>query len=93
MNTPIIRLEIEGMRQTILAALTQHHVQLDTYIQSALEKYCSDDYIQGVVDASAKRALDEAIKGEVESFFRYGPGRAAVKAAIAERLKEYGSLD
>ena len=36
MNTPIIRLEIEGMRQTILAALPQHHVQLDTYVQSAL---------------------------------------------------------
>ena len=36
---PIIRLEVERMKQTILHALPQHAAAMDASVQSAIEAY------------------------------------------------------
>lgn len=87
MNIPIIRLEIEGMKQTIMHAMTQHLAQMDVDIQAAVENLCTPARILEVITATAQKEIDQVIKTEVESFYRYGKGREAVKQAVARALE------
>lgn len=66
---PIIRLEIERMKQTILQALPQHAAAMDASVQDAIERYCTPENIEAVVRTAATQALDAAVKEEVRSFF------------------------
>jgi|VirMetMinimDraft_7_1064189.scaffolds.fasta_scaffold327519_2 SpoVK/Ycf46/Vps4 family AAA+-type ATPase len=86
MNIPVIRLEIQNMKYAIQTALTQHAAQMDADIQAAVESYCTAENISRVVREAARSALQEAIRSEVDKFFRYGNGREAVAAAVKESI-------
>jgi hypothetical protein len=85
MNIPIIRLEVEGMKYAIKTALTQHAFEIDTYIQEAVDQYCSDDNLRQVVTAQARAAIESSVKDEIDRFFR-GAGRKAVADAVTAAL-------
>lgn len=86
MNMPIIRLEVEGMRYAVMTALTEHQAQMDSDIRAAVDAYCTPDNLAAVVKEVATRALDAAIRDEVDRFFRWGAGREAVAAAVKEKI-------
>ncbi len=89
MNIPIIKLEVQGMKHTILAALTREAASLDANIQAAVESYCSEENIQQIVEEEARRQVKEALKQEVQNFFRFGAtGRIAVREAVHEYLNQ-----
>ena len=88
-NMPIIRLQVEGMKRTMLQALTEHAVLMDKSIQQAVEDFCTDGHIDAIVRREAQLQLDAAIKEEVGRFFLFnGPGRAAVRQAVIEALEQ-----
>lgn len=97
MNTiPIIRLEVSGMKRTIVAALFEHQAQMDADIVNAVERYCEPENIARIVHEAARSALHNAIQEEVNYFFLYGNGRTAVIEAVKESLlnrKTYTNLD
>jgi hypothetical protein len=96
MNLPIIRLEVEGIRRTMSAMLAEHAVQMDADLREAVDAYCTPENLARVVKDAATRALDATIKEEVEKFFRWGDGRAAVAAAVKESIlakKTFTPLD
>lgn len=86
MNTPIIRLSIDSMKQTVLAALTEYQAQVDADIQAALEECCTPEHLREVLHEETRRTLDAVIREEVESFFRYGEGRKVVAEAVKTKL-------
>jgi hypothetical protein len=86
-STPIIRLEVEGMKHGILVALSEYAAKVDADIQAAVERYCQPENIARVVQAAAERSIDIAIKEEIDRFFRFGDGRRAISAAVEEQLK------
>lgn len=93
---PLIRLEVENMKHAIIAALTDHQMQMDADIQAAVNAYCTPENIQRIIREAAFGALDAAIKEEVDFFFRRGDGRTAVAAAVKEAIlqrKTYTPLD
>ncbi len=69
-SIPIIRLEVERMKQTIVTALTTQALQLDKDIQNAVEKYCTERNIADLIQRETERVLDEVIK-EVEQHLAY----------------------
>lgn len=83
---PIIKLEVERLKYTMCAALEKHATQMDSVIQEAVEAYCTPDNIAAVVHKAATKALDCAIKEEVDRFFNYGDGRKAVAQAVKESI-------
>jgi len=96
MGIPIIRMEVEGIRRTMVMALTEHAAQMDEDIKNAVEAYCTPENISRIIHEAAYRALDSAIKDEVTTFFRCGPGRKAVAEAVKDCLltnKSYTPLD
>lgn len=92
MNVPIIRLEVQAMKETICFALQQYAAQMDSSIQNAVEAYCSEGNIEAVVSKAVREAMDACVKEEVRNFFSYtGNGRKAIREAVIKRLDEiYG---
>ena len=89
-NVPIIRLEIERMKQTILQALPQHAVAMDEAVLSAIERYCTPENLDVVISGEVMRVIDAAVKGEVREFFLgTGAGRAAIREAVEQHLNEW----
>jgi hypothetical protein len=86
MNIPIIKLEVEGMRHTVMCALMEHQAKMDASIQAAIDAACTPENIDRVVQEAAGRALKEVIQAEVAKFFNWGPGREVVAAAVKAKL-------
>lgn len=87
-NLPIIRLEVERMRHSIVAMLTEAELKIDQNIQQALDAYCTPENLTRVITQELKQTLDSVIKEEVKNFFTYGEGRKVVKAAVIKKLEE-----
>ena len=89
---PIVRLEVEQMKHSILMACSEYAVQMDADIQAAVEEACKPEHISAVIRKYAHEEIDNAIKEEIKQFYRYGDGRKVVKevvgAMLSERLKE-----
>lgn len=90
MNIPIIKLEVESMKHTMVTALQQHAALMDSSIQAAVEAYCTPENIDAVVQETARQALDAAVKQEVRDYFgRWNEnGRMAVREAVIAFLDE-----
>ena len=86
MNMPIIRLEVEGMKHSIMTALLESQAQIDADIVAAAEAYCTEENISRVVREATSSAMDRVLKDEVRSFFEYGNGRTAIRRAVLESL-------
>jgi len=93
---PIIRFEVEGIKRTIVAALTEHQAKMDADVIAAVETYCQPENISRIIHEAARTALDNAIREEVKAFFWQGPGRVAVAEAVKQTLlkrETYTPLD
>ena len=89
LNVPIIRLEVEGLKRTMLLALTEHVALMDKSLQQAVQDYCTEYNIDYIVRREAELQLDAALKEEVGRFFAFnGSGRAAVRQAVTETLEQ-----
>lgn len=94
MNIPIISLEVQGMKHTIKMALMEHAALLDTAVQEALDKLCTEEQISRVVHEEARRQIDAALKQEVQNFFNWNSaGRMAVRQAVHEHLSQMYPTD
>lgn len=76
------------MKATICAMLSEHTAKMDADIQRAVEEACSPENVLAVVQSAAAQAVQQALREEVEAFFKYGAGRRALKQAVEEQLSE-----
>lgn len=86
MNVPIIKIEIEGMKHTIMHAMTQYIAQMDEDIQNAIERACKPEIIATIIEETARKEISQAVANEVECFYKYGPGRTAIREAVVNSL-------
>ena len=87
MNIPVIRLEVQGMKHMIYAALTHETAAIDSGIKAALEKLCTGENVSRIVQEEDRRQIEAALKEEVQNFFRYSnSGRLAVREAVHQHL-------
>lgn len=87
MNVPIIKLEVERMKYSILTALSTHAVEMDSMVQAAVEAFCTEDNLHRIVREAVMQELNAAVREEVRNFFRCSaPGRQAVREAVIEHL-------
>ena len=93
MNVPIIRLEVERMKETIMMALADHSARIDADVQAAVDAYCTEGNVSAVVCEEVRRQLDAAVKEEIRNFFQWSkPGRQAVKEAVYQHLAEWDKM-
>lgn len=83
---PIVRLELQGMKATLLHAIGERQASFDADVRAAVEQACSPANIRAVIEHEVQRSLEAAIADEVRRFYQSGEGRQAVRDAIRKRL-------
>lgn len=86
MNIPIIRMEIQGLKHNIAMMISEHQLKLDEHVKDAVDQYCTDENIKKVVMEATINALNQVMKEETESFFKYGEGRKAISESVKSIL-------
>ena len=84
----VIRLELEGIRHQVGMMLHQQALDVDAYIKSALDEFCTDASLAALVRKVTREVVSQKVKSAIEDFFRYGIGGQAVDAAIKTALVE-----
>lgn len=83
---PVIRLTVEGMKFSIVKAITEYEAVLAEETRKAVEAYCTPENIKAVIDREVAAALTAAIREEVDRFYRRGDGRRVIQQAVKETL-------
>ena len=87
MNPPLIKIEVEHMRQSMIHAFSDHVLKMDGLFQHAITEACKPELVQEIVNDAARRHLRQALDEEVKSYLTYGEGRKLVRAAVEKRLQ------
>jgi hypothetical protein len=88
MNPPLIKIEIEHMRQSMVHAFSEHTIKMDSLFKDAIERACHPDAVRRIVYEAANQYLRQALDDEVKNFLTYGDGRKLVRSEVEKRLKE-----
>lgn len=76
------------MKQTVKAALTREVAAMDSALQQALDRMCTEENVARIVEEEARREIEACLKEAVQGFFRYtANGRAAIREAVHEHLE------
>ena len=90
MNPPIIRLEVESMRYTVMTALTKHAAQMDADVQNAVDRYLTEENVIKIIDETVRDCVNSAVKEEIQRQFIYsGAGRKAIREAVAQYMEKH----
>ena len=83
---PIIKIEVETMKQAMHHAFSEQLLNIDKQFQEAVEKACDPKRIQHIIDSAAGEYISQVLKEETKWFFLNGPGREIIKERVAEKL-------
>ncbi len=86
MHPPLIKIEVEHMRQSMIHAFSEHVLKMDGLFQHAITEACKPEIVQKIVDDAARHYLKQALEEEVKNFLACGEGRKIVRAEIKKRL-------
>lgn len=92
MSGPIIRLEIEQMRHTILHHLSQHNSRMEAAIAEQLRQVVQDFDYGKAVEKAAREAIDRVVRDAVSDFFVLGDGRKVIGEAVKAHLSQMQSF-
>lgn len=87
-TVPILRLELAGMKHTIQTALLQHAEGISGQVQAAVDKFCTYENLEAIIKQQVESVVTQTVKSEIDDYFRYGAGRAAVRAAVLESFEK-----
>lgn len=83
---PIIRVEIEQIRQQILYALSGYEAELNQLLRESIERYLTPENISRVVAEQVGPVIQNVIREETEQFYKYGEGRKIIREIVRKRL-------
>lgn len=87
-SIPIIRLEVQRMKHTMIAALSEYSMKIDQDLRVAVERYCEPEHLGRVIEDAVDRELTAVLQEEIKRFFAYGKGRAAIREVVVKKLTE-----
>lgn len=91
-NMPIVRIEIEGMKQQIAAALTDYGNEIKESVDREIERAIAEYPFRETVRRHAAEAINQSIKSAIDKYFKYGVGATAIEASINEILSGVSDL-
>lgn len=87
MSLPLIKIEVEHMRQSMVHAFSERVLKMDGLFQHAITEACKPEVVQEIVTDAARRYLRQALDEEVKNYLTHGEGRKLVRAEVEKRLK------
>ena len=84
MNIPIVKLELEHMRHSMMNAFMSHSDEMQVLVQEAVDAYCTEEALIKEVRKHATNAVNQSIKEELDKFFLYGEGKEVIRKVLSE---------
>ena len=89
MNMPIIRIEVEQMKHSMLHAFNQTQMEISEEVKRALDRACAPELIQQHINEVAHRVIKEATQTAIERWWAMSAeGQKLVQEAVAKRMDE-----
>jgi len=88
LGLPVVTLTVEGMKADIKTALHSYLLGLSEEVAAAVDKVCTRENIQAVIDQEVASTLRVVIHEEVERYYRHGGGVQVVRDAVAQKLRD-----
>lgn len=85
-TVPIIRLTVESMKYSLLAAMTARGKNYDDYVKETVDEFCKEDNLRRVMGECVEQELTRQVKQSVSNYFAFGDGAIAVKSTVKEIL-------
>jgi len=83
---PIIRIELEGIRQTILHSFGGYTDELNRLVEKEVGKACSSGAVEQIVRAEVSKAMKKIVEDSIRRYFKYGDGRKGLDAAVKDAM-------
>ena len=84
---PIIKIEVSHVRECMARAFAQKSDEIQQMVKHSLEKYCTEEWLQTVVDDQVRRMLERAGKVDMGSSFEAADAIAKIiRDALVEKL-------
>jgi hypothetical protein len=86
---PILRLELDRMKQTMHAAIVDYNEEISKATNAALEEILSEENFRYLLKKQLREVLNKAVEREIEFHFGWnGKGREVIEAAVQEAFKQ-----
>lgn len=85
---PIIRIEVETMKQVMFHAFQQQLLNLDEQFKLAVENACKPEKIQSILNQAANKYIREAVEEETKHYFLHGNGRKHIAELVKTQLEK-----
>lgn len=63
MNTPIIRIEMEGLKAGVMHYIQQHNDDFNEMVQKTLESTLTEDWVKHSIQEAVNKTVQNAIDG------------------------------
>lgn len=83
-HLPIIKIELEGLRLCIAKMLSEYQVQFSEEVNRAIERFCSSEYLQRVIDAEVRHNIEYVVKWVVDCMNDECPATPHTRGADGE---------
>ena len=87
---PKFHVHFDGLKGGLMNAFHDFHKCGSKWLDDAVRQAVDPVAIQATIDAEVRRCLNEAVKEEIQSFFKYsGNGRKAIAEAVKRHMDQY----
>ena len=62
MNLPVLRIELEGIKQNIAHMFNQNNDELNKMVQETIESQLTEDWVQGEINQAVRSCMKSAIE-------------------------------
>lgn len=85
-NLPIIRIELDGVRNTVAAMLTDKNKEISEYVIKSLEKQITEDWVIEEIDTAVKSCLKSAIASVANDYQMRSAITELISNAVTHKL-------
>jgi len=83
---PRLRLELEGMKLSIMQVLDKHHLQLESMVSDALCTKLNPERLSTLVNKYVQLAIENAIEDEIYRLFQRNEGKIFIQRLLRDTL-------
>lgn len=85
-NMPILKMEIQGLRHSVLHAMNQSNDDLNKIVSESINKQLTEDWVMQEIDLAVKKCLKEAIEGIANSYQLRSAITESISNVIIDKL-------
>lgn len=86
MELPLIRLDLEKMRYSVIHALHDHNLEIEKYVNEELGRQIEAFDYEAAIKRQVEISMGVAVERAVSSFFQTGYGGSIVSDAVVDAL-------